>query len=136
MELPQSQLALDPCVTKLHDSSTPTISLLDFLASHLLAKCHHYRAFFQLRYPTAVLLIFGTTLRFARAVSTILQPGFVNVVGHPCSYLASCLWKQDFALRTTTVVPLRLIEKCGNRFPRFVPRGTSSCRMVPRKSTP
>jgi hypothetical protein len=37
MELPQSQLALDPCVTKFHDSSTATISLLDFLAGHLAA---------------------------------------------------------------------------------------------------
>src|SRR5271170_54705 len=112
MELPQSQLALDPRVTKLHDSSTTTISLLDFLAGHLLAKRHHHRAFFQLRYGTAVLLVVRTTLRFARTASAILQPGLVEVVSHPCSYLASCLRKQDFALRTNTAVPLRLIEEC------------------------
>jgi len=53
MELPQSQLALDPCVTKLHDSSTTTVALLDFLAGHLLTKRHHHRAFFELRYGTA-----------------------------------------------------------------------------------
>src|SRR5271156_3918524 len=112
MELPQSQLALDPGVTKLHDSSTTTISLLDFLAGHLLAKRHHHRAFFQLRYGTAVLLVVRTTLRFARTASAILQPGLVEVVSHPCSHLASCLRKQDFALRANTAVPLRLIEEC------------------------
>jgi hypothetical protein len=81
-------------VTKFHDSSTATISLLDFLAGHLLAKRHHHGAFFELRYGTAVLLVVRTTLRFARAASAILKPGFVEVVNHPCSRLASCLRKQ------------------------------------------
>src|SRR5580698_11341329 len=140
MELPQSQLALDPCVTKFHDSSTATISLLDFLAGHLLAKRHHHGAFFELRYGTAVLLVVRTTLRFARAASAILKPGFVEVVNHPCSRLASCLRKQNFALRANTAVPLRLIEKCARRKPVlqvgaarhiFLPHGSQKIDLSP-----
>src|SRR5713101_6948087 len=97
MELPQPQLALDPCVTKLHDSSPATVSLLGFFTGHLLAKRHHHRAFFQLRYGTAVLLVVWATLRFARTASAILKPGFVEVVSHPCSYLTSPRRMQDFA---------------------------------------
>lgn len=37
MELPVSQLALDPCMTKLHDSSTTTIALLHFLVGPIVA---------------------------------------------------------------------------------------------------
>src|ERR1700745_1258465 len=111
MELPQPQLALDPGVTKFHDSSTMTISLLDFLAGHLLAERHHHRAFFELRYGTAVLLVFWTTLRFARAPSAIFKPGFIEVVSHACSRLASCLRTQDFSFRAYTVVLLWLIEE-------------------------
>ena len=45
MELPQPQLALDPCVTKLHDSSSATVLFAGFFASHLLAKRNHHWAF-------------------------------------------------------------------------------------------
>ena len=44
------QLALDPCVAKFHDSSSPTVSLLGFFTGHLLAERDHYRAFFEVRY--------------------------------------------------------------------------------------
>src|SRR6267378_3331327 len=45
MKLPQPQLALDPCVTKLHDSSPATVSLLSFFAGLLLAAPPNGRAF-------------------------------------------------------------------------------------------
>ena len=48
------------------------------------------------------------------------------MVGHPCSHLASCLWKQDFALRTNTAVPLRLIEKCARWKPAPLPGGSAA----------
>ena len=35
MELPRPQLALDPCVTKVHDSSPATVSLLGFFTGHV-----------------------------------------------------------------------------------------------------
>src|SRR5713101_8280033 len=109
MELPQPQLALDPRVTKLHDSSPATVLLAGFIAGHLLAKRDHHRAFFELRHRTAVLLVVWTTLRFARTASAILSPGFVEVVNHPWPPIALSLRKQDFALRANTAVPLRLI---------------------------
>ena len=45
MELPQTQFALDPGVTKLHDSSPTTILFAGFFASHLLAKRNYHRTF-------------------------------------------------------------------------------------------
>jgi hypothetical protein len=46
MELPQTQFALDPGVTKLHDSSPTTILFAGFFGNHLLAKRYHHRTFF------------------------------------------------------------------------------------------
>src|ERR1700676_4438293 len=115
VELPQPQLALDPCVTKLHDSSTATVFLLGFFTSHLLAERDHHRAFFELRYRTAVPFVVWTTLRFASADLAILKPGFIDVVNHPRPHLALSLPSQDFALRTNTAIPLRLIEECARR---------------------
>src|ERR1700676_773606 len=117
MELPQPQFAFDPCVTKLHDSSTATILFAGFFASHLLAKRNHHWAFLELRHRTAVLFVVCTTLRFARAGSAILKPGFVEVVNHSWPPLALSHRMQDLALRTNTVVLLRLIEKCARRKP-------------------
>jgi len=88
MELPQTQLAFNPGVTKLHDSSTATILFAGFLASHLLAKCHHHRAFFGVHHRTAALLVVWAALRFARTGLAIFQPGFVDVVNNPWSPLA------------------------------------------------
>jgi hypothetical protein len=99
MELAQPQLALDPCVTKLHDSSPATISLLSFFTSHLLAERDHHRALFELRHRTAVIFVVWTTLRFASAGFAILEQGFVDVVHHPVPHLAFSLPMQDFALR-------------------------------------
>jgi hypothetical protein len=89
MELPQPQLALDPCVTKLHDSSSATVLFAGFFASHLLAKLNHHWAFLELRHRTAVFFVVGTTLWSASAALAILEPGFVEMVNHPWPYLSS-----------------------------------------------
>jgi hypothetical protein len=112
MKLSQSQLALDPCVTKLHDSSSATVSLLGFFTGHLLAERDHHRAFFELRHRTAVRFVAWTTLRFASACLAILKPGFEDVLNHPGPSLVLSLFMQDFALGANTAIPLRLIEEC------------------------
>jgi hypothetical protein len=112
MKLSQPQLALDPWVTKLHDSSPATVSLLGFFTGHLLAERDHHRAFFELRHRTAVRFVVWTTFRFASAGLAILKPGFVDVVNHPGPHLALSLFMQDFALGANTAIPLRLIEEC------------------------
>src|SRR5260370_30508059 len=91
MELPQTQLAFNPGVTKFHDSSTATILFAGFLAGHLLAKCHYNPAFFRLLHRTAALLVFCATLRFSSTTFAILQPPLVNVVNHPWPLLSSHL---------------------------------------------
>src|SRR5258708_6311722 len=117
MELPQPQLALDPSVTKLHDSSPATILFAGFFASHLLAKRNHCWAFLELRKRTAVLFVVWTTRWSSSAALAILKPGFVELVNHPWPSLASSRRMQDFSLRANTVVLLRLIEKCARRKP-------------------
>jgi len=73
MELPQHQLALDPGVTKLHDSSPATILFAGFLARHLLAKCHHHRAFFGVRHQAAVLLVAWAALSDLRLLRILYE---------------------------------------------------------------
>src|ERR1700716_1920732 len=112
MELPQPQLAFDPCVAKFHDSSPATVSLLGFFTGHLLAKRDHHRAFFELRHRTTVRFVAWTTFRFASAGLAIFKPGFEDVVNHPGPSLVLSLPSEDFALRANTAIFFRLIEEC------------------------
>src|SRR5215467_5894257 len=105
MELPEAQLGLDPCVTKFRDSSTATVSPLGFFTGHFLTERDHHRAFFKLRYGTAVILVVRTTFRFANAGLAILKPRFVHVVNHPGPHFALSLPMQNFPLPTNTAIP-------------------------------
>src|SRR5215469_7074689 len=111
MELPQPQLALDPCVTKFRDSCPATVSLLGFFTGHFLAELDHQWAFFELHHGTAVQFVVWTTLRFASAGLAILKSRFIDVVSHSGPRFALSLLMQKFALRANTAIPLRLIEK-------------------------
>src|SRR5260370_485649 len=111
MELPQPQLAFDPCMAKFHDSSTTAVLRLCFFAGHFPAKRDHHRAFFGARYRTAAFLIVWTTLRLANAALAILRLGFVAVVNQPWPWLAAPLWMQNFALRANIAILFRLIEE-------------------------
>ena len=51
MKWPQPEFALDPCVTKLHDSSPATASLLGFFTGHPLAERDHHLGFLRVALP-------------------------------------------------------------------------------------
>jgi hypothetical protein len=85
-------------------------------------------------------LVVWATLRFARTGLAIFQPGFVEVVYHPCSPLALSRRMQDFALRANTVVLLWQIRKCARRKPvrqvgapwhLFIPHGPQKIDLSP-----
>src|SRR5260370_29270932 len=110
MELPQPQLAFDPCMAKFHDSSTTAVLRLCFFAGHFPAKRDHHRAFFGARYRTAAFLIVWATLRLANSALAILRLGFVAVVNQPWPWLAPPLWTQNFALRANRAILFPLIQ--------------------------
>jgi len=68
-----------------------------------------------------------------RAGFAILEPRFVDVVSHPVPHVTLSLPMLNFAPRTNTAIPLRLIDECARRywFGELAPRGTY--RMLPQK---